>query len=312
MSTGQTHSHSLPSSTGPHSRRRLAVAFSITAIIVLAQAIGAVVTGSLALLTDTAHALVDASGLLVALLAATMMMRPASSKRTWGFARVEVVAALGQATLLLVVGVYAATEGVARLFDPPEVPSTELLIFGVVGLTANIVAMAVLMGSRNSNLNMKAAFLEVLNDALGSIGVIIAAIVIWTTGFQQADALAGLFIAALIAPRAFQILRESLHILMEFTPRDLDLDEIRERFLRLDHVVNVHDVHASTIGTGIPTLSAHIVIHEDCFQSGHAQEILEHARACLNGDEGPSIDHLTIQLESPRTHESERRTLLHD
>lgn len=209
-------------------------------------------------------------------------------------------------------GVYTAIEGVTRLFDPPEVPSTELLIFGVIGLAANVVAMVVLMDSRDLNMNMKAAFLEVLNDALGSIGVIVAAILIWTTGFQQADALAGLFIAALIAPRAFRIMRESLHVLMEFTPRDLDLDEVRKRFLRIEHVIDVHDIHASTVGTGIPTLTAHLVVREECFRSGHAQQILEHARGCLNGSPGLNIEHITIQLESPQTHISENRALLHD
>ncbi|ANI92366.1 cation diffusion facilitator family transporter [Dietzia timorensis] len=311
QSHGHGHDHASPTAN-PGARRRLAIAFAITALIVIAQAVGAAVTGSLALLTDTAHALVDASGLLVALIAATMMMRPPSSKRTWGFARIEIVAALGQATLLLVVGTYTAFEGITRLFDPPEVPSTELLIFGVIGLIANIVAMAVLLGGRNSNMNMKAAFLEVLNDALGSIGVIIAAILIWTTGFQQADALAGLFIAALIAPRAFRIMRESLRVLMEFTPRDLDLDEVRARLLRLEHVTGVHDVHASTIGTGLPILTAHLVIHEECFNSGHAPDILENARRCLDDVNGAEIEHATFQLETAKTHASESATVLHE
>src|SRR5699024_10102629 len=128
-------------------------------LVVLAQAVGSVITGSLALLTDTAHALADASGLLVALIAATLMTRPASSRRTWGFARIEVIAALGQATLLLVVGTYTAVEGISRLTAPPEVPATELLVFGVVGLLANLIAIVVLAGGRHSNLNLRAAFL---------------------------------------------------------------------------------------------------------------------------------------------------------
>ena len=128
----------------------------------------------------------------MALIAATMMLRPASSQRTWGFARIEVLAALAQATLLIVVGAYTAIEGISRLTEPPEVPSGELLAFGVIGLIANIAAILVLAGGKNSSLNMRAAFLEVLNDALGSLGVITAALVIQFTGFQQADALAGL------------------------------------------------------------------------------------------------------------------------
>src|SRR5699024_10366851 len=136
------------------------------------------ISGSLALLTDTVHAFTDAAGLLVALIAATLALKPATPKRTWGYRRIEVIAALGQAALLLMVGVYAAIEGIRRLIDPPEVPPLELLIFGALGLTANIIALSVLASSRGANFNMRAAFLEVLNDALGSLGVIVAAVVI--------------------------------------------------------------------------------------------------------------------------------------
>ena len=264
----------------------------------MAQAVGSVVTGSLALLTDTAHALSDWSGLLVAAIAATMMLRPPSSKRTWGFARIEVVAALGQAALLLVVGTYAAVEGVRRLFEPTQVPGTELLVFGVIGLVANLAAMGILASSREANFNMRAAFLEVLNDALGSIGVIVAAIVIATTGFQRADTFAALFIAALILPRAVTLLRETTRVLMEFTPEGVDLDIVRAHVLELDHVTEVHDLHASTIGTGLPVISAHVVIDDECFESGHAPQILEQIRSCMKEHFPVSFDHATIQLET--------------
>ncbi len=239
----------------------------------MAQLVGSVITGSLALLTDTAHAATDAIGLAVALVAATVMHRPVNKTRTWGgLRRIEVIAALGgQASLLLAVGLYAAVEGVRRLFSPPEVPSTELLLFGVIGLVANIVAMLVLASGRGANFNMRAAFLEVLNDALGSLGVIVAAIVIATTGFQQADALAGLFIAALIAPpRALKLMAETTRVLMEFTPKGIDLDDVRAHILEMDRVHDVHDLHASTVATGLPIISAHIVVDDDCFQDGHA------------------------------------------
>ena len=177
MGAGHDHGPGVAEAGQPGDyRRKLWIAFGITATIVVAQAVGSVVTGSLALLTDTAHAITDASGLLVALIAATLMLRPATSTRTWGFRRIEVIAALGQATLLLVVGFYTAIEGIRRLFEPPEVPATELLVFGIVGLAANITAILILSSSRGANFNMRAAFLEVLNDALGSLGVIVAAI----------------------------------------------------------------------------------------------------------------------------------------
>ncbi|WP_114587592.1 cation diffusion facilitator family transporter [Microbacterium arborescens] len=293
-------------------RVKLWIAFGITAAIVVTQAVGSIVTGSLALLTDTAHALTDASGLLVALVAASLMMRPANARRTWGFRRIEVIAAFAQAALLLVVGVYAAIEGIRRLFEPPEVPALELLVFGVVGLVANIVAIAVLSSSRGANFNMRAAFLEVLNDALGSVGVIVAAIVIATTGFAQADAVAGLFIAALIVPRAVKLMRETASVLMEFTPQGLDLDDVRAHILRLDHVTDVHDLHASTVASGLPTITAHVVVEDRCFTDGHAAEVLQEVRSCVAEHFEVSVLHSTFQIENERIRDEEPDSVRHD
>ena len=310
---GHDHSHAPSPEDAASMRPRLLIAFSLAVVIVLAQAIGSLVTGSLALLTDTAHALADASGLLVALAAASLMTRPATSRRTWGFRRIEVLAALGQSVLLLAVGIYTAVEGVHRLFAPPEVPGTELLIFGVVGLVANAIGIAVLatarnanfnmraaflMGGRGSSLNMRAAFLEVLNDALGSLGVIVAAIVIWLTGFYQADALAGLLIAALIVPRAARLMKQTTAVLMEFTPDGLDLDAMREHILSVDGVVEVHDVHASTVATGLPVVTAHVVVADSCFRDGSAVAILDRIRSCVASHFEVSVEHSTFQLET--------------
>ncbi|WOF21876.1 cation diffusion facilitator family transporter [Microbacterium betulae] len=292
-------------------RKRLVIAFGITFTVFVAQAVGSVLTGSLALLTDTAHMLTDTSGLLVALVAATLMLRPPNSQRTWGFRRIEVIAALGQATLLLAVGVYAAIEGIRRLFEPPDVPSTELLVFGIIGLVANVLAISVLASSRGANFNMRAAFLEVLNDALGSIGVIVAAIVIATTGFQQADALAGLLIAALIVPRAFKLMRETTSVLMEFTPKGLDLDEVRRHIVELDHVKDVHDLHASTVGTGLPTLTAHVVVEDTCFTDGHAAEVLHDVRDCVAEHFDVAVHHSTFQIETEHISDHEPESIKH-
>ena len=304
---GAGHDHGVQGSapTGDH-RRRLLLAFGITATIVVVQAVGAWITGSLALLTDTAHAFTDAAGLAVALIAGTMMVRPASARKTWGFRRLEVIAALGQASLLLAVGLYAGIEGISRLFDPPTMPASELLVFGVLGLAANMIAIGVLASRRQANFNMRAAFLEVLNDALGSLGVIVAAIVIATTGFYQADALAGLFIAVLIVPRAVTLIRQTLHVLMEFTPAALDLDAVRAHILDKDHVRDVHDLHASTVGTGLEVLSAHVVVDDECFEDGHAPYLLTEIKECLAEHFPVSIEHSTIQIETPRVtrHES--------
>ncbi|MFT0846273.1 cation diffusion facilitator family transporter [Actinomycetaceae bacterium L2_0104] len=309
---GAGHDHGGGAGAPGDHRKKLWIAFGITATIVVAQLVGAIVTGSLALLTDTAHAITDASGLLVALIAANLMLRPATSKRTWGFRRIEVIAALLQSILLLVVGTYAAIEGIRRLFEPPEVPAMELLIFGIVGLVANVSAIAVLSSSRSSNFNMRAAFLEVLNDALGSVGVIVAAIVIATTGFQRADSIAGLFIAALIVPRAFTLLRETARVLMEFAPEGLDLDEVREHILGVDHVREVHDLHASTVATGLPTLTAHIVLEDECFTDGHAAKVLESVKECVAEHFAVPIQHSTFQIEPSSIRDHEPDSIRHD
>lgn len=282
-------------------RGRLAVAFGITATILVAQAVGALLTGSLALLVDTAHMLTDAAGLAIALVAAQLMLRPPTARRTWGLRRAEVLAALAQSAVLLAVGVYVLVEGVRRLFAPPEISSAELVVFGVIGLVGNIVSLLVLSSGRSASFNLRAAFLEVLNDALGSVGVIVAAIVITTTGWRQADAVAGLLIGVLILPRAAKLLRETTSVLLETTPPGLDLDAVRRHLLGVDHVVAVHDLHASLIATGLPVLSAHVVVDSGCFSDGHAPQILDTLQECVATHFDIAVEHSTFQIE-PATH----------
>lgn len=225
-----------------NNRTRLAIAFSITATILVAEVIGAIWTGSLALLVDAGHMLTDASGLLMALIAASWMLKPPTPRHTWGFKRAEVLAALAQASVLLAVGIYAFIEGVKRLFEPPDVSSTGLLVFGIVGLVGNIASILVLTSGRSASLNMRAAFLEVINDALGSVAVIVSAIVIATTGWVQIDAVAAMLISALIIPRTLILLKESVSVLLESTPKGLDLGQVRAHILGMEHVVAVHDL----------------------------------------------------------------------
>lgn len=290
------HDHR-PAVASADNRARLAVAFGITATIVVVQAVGAVLTGSLALLVDTAHMLVDASGLLVALVAANLVLRPPTAQRTWGLRRAEVLAALAQAAVLLAVGVYVLVEGVQRLFAPPEIPAAELVVFGVIGLAANVVALSVLASGRSASFNMRAAFLEVLADALGSVGVIVAAVVIATTGWHQADAVAGLLIGVLIVPRAARLMRETAAVLLETTPPGLDLDDVRRHLLEIDHVRAVHDLHASLIATGLPILSAHVVLDDECFVDGHAPQVLDLLQECVATHFDVAVEHSTFQLE---------------
>lgn len=293
MSAGHNHG-SVTTHRGP-----LVVAFAITSTILVAEVIGALWTGSLALLVDAGHMFTDAAGLGMALIAASLALRPPTPERTWGFRRAEVLAAGAQATVLLGVGLYAFVEGVRRLYEPHEVSSTGLLIFGIVGLAGNIVSMLVLSSGRVANLNMRAAFLEVVNDALGSVAVIISAIIITTTGWVRIDAITGMLIAALIVPRAITILREAGHILLESTPKGLNLDDVRAHVLAVRHVQDVHDLHASTIATGLPVLTAHVVLDEACFTDGHAAEMLAHLQDCVAEHFDVSIGHSTFQLEPP-------------
>ncbi|GAA1625798.1 cation diffusion facilitator family transporter [Georgenia ruanii] len=296
---GHAHGHGHgPEDTG---RRRLAVAFGITATVLVAEIVGAVWTGSLALLVDAAHMLTDSAGLLLALIAASLTLRPPTPRRTWGFRRAEVLAAAAQAAVLLAVGVYALVEGVRRLMAPPEVPADGLLVFGVIGLAANLVSIAVLAGGRSSTLNLRAAFLEVVNDALGSAAVIVSAVVIATTGWTRADAVAGMLISALIVPRTIMLLRETGSVLLESTPRGLDLDDVRAHLLELPHVREVHDLHASQIASGLPVLSAHVVVDDSCFHDGQAPGLLAALQRCVADHFPVSVAHSTFQLE-PVTH----------
>lgn len=300
---GDGHEHSATSAN----RTRLAIAFGITATVLVAELIGAWVTGSLALLVDAGHMLTDAGGLLMALLAATAMTRPPTARRTWGWARIEILAAGAQAAILLAVGIYAFIEGVQRLYAPPDIAPEGLLLLGILGLSANIASVLVLSGGRDHNLNMRAAFLEVVNDAFGSLAVIISALVIRSTGWTQADAVAGMLISVLIVPRAIAILRQAGSVLLETVPEGLHLDEVRTHLLGLPHVIDVHDLHASLIGTGMPILTAHVVVDDQCFNDGHADDVLDQLQDCVRQHFPVSVEHSTFQLEpaSHASHENE-------
>ncbi|MCU1472229.1 cation diffusion facilitator family transporter [Amnibacterium sp.] len=292
---------------GTAGRTRLAVALSITAAILLAEIVGAILTRSLALIVDAGHLLADAGGLGVALLAATLAARPATDRRTWGFARAEVLAATAQAAVLLGVGLFVLVEGVGRLLDPPDVAAGPLLVFGVVALAGNLASIAVLTGARGSSFNLRAAFLEVANDALGAVGIVAAAIVLLATGWQRADAVAAILIGVLILPRAFVLLRETVDVLLESTPAGLDLELVRAHLLEQPHVLAVHDLHATQIATGLPVLTAHVTIEDRCFVDGHTSRILDELQACVAEHFPVSVEHSTFQLE-PERHRAHEHT----
>jgi cobalt-zinc-cadmium efflux system protein len=289
-------------------RSRLGVALGISVAILLAEIVGAILTGSLALVVDAGHLLTDAGGLTLALVASSLVRRKPTAKRTWGYGRAEVLAATAQAAVLLAVGLFVLVEGIHRLIDPPTIASNQLLVFGIIGLVGNIAALGVLSSRRSANFNLRAAFLEVLNDALGSIAVIAAAVVIALTGWTRADAVAALLIGALILPRSLVLLRDTVNVLLESTPRGLDLDSVRTHLLQQPHVRAVHDLHATQIATGLPVLTAHVVVDDECFFDGHASSILDELQACVADHFSVSIEHSTFQLERADHSDHEHET----
>ncbi|MGX1748931.1 cation diffusion facilitator family transporter [Glutamicibacter protophormiae] len=299
---GHDHSHGHSHDHSETNRTRLAWALGITASILVAEVIGAITTNSLALLVDAAHMLTDTAGLLMALTAANLIMRKPTTKRTWGFRRAEVLSATLQSALLLAVGIYAAVDAIQRLFDPPEVQPTGLLVFGIIGLAGNIASMLIIAGGRGHNLNMRAAFLEVVNDALGSVAVIVAAVVIALTGWMRADSVAALLISALIVPRAVALLKETTHILLESTPRGLDLNAVRTHLEGQAGVLAVHDLHASQIASNLPVLTAHVVVKDEMFDADAAGGLLRNLQQCVAAHFEVSIEHSTFQIE-PESHQ---------
>ncbi len=294
--SGEHGGHSHDHSHAGASTKRLGWALAVTGAVVVAELIGAFWSGSLSLAADAGHMVVDASGLVIALIAARLMRRPRDEKRTWGWARSEVLAAALQAGMLLVICVMVAWEGAWRLASPPEVEVGPMLLVGIIGLVANVVSLAILAGGREANLNMRAAFLEVANDALGSLAVIIAAGAEWAFGWTRADAIASLLIAVLMAPRALTLLRRSVAILMEEAPASVDVTELRAHMLGVDGVLDVHDLHVAAVSSHLVTVTAHVTVTHEA--DGPTRDRIVHELGECACHHFP-IAHSTFQLECP-------------
>ncbi|MDI9890101.1 cation diffusion facilitator family transporter [Microbacterium sp. IEGM 1404] len=278
-------------------RRLLAIALSLTATVMVVQVVGAILTGSLALLADAAHMFTDAAALVVALIATAIAARPADDRRTFGYQRAEVLGALVNGIVLIVLSLWVAFEAVQRLLAPAEaeVQGGLMLVVAVVGLLANAVSMWLLGRAQKRSINVRGAYLEVLGDLIGSAAVIVAAIVIVTTRFVQADAIASLFIAVMIVPRAIGLLREVMAVLTESAPTGVHVAEIREHLRGADGVVDVHDVHVWQLTRGAPVFSAHVVVEEAALTDGRASRILASLQTCLA--DHFDVEHSTFQLE---------------
>ncbi|WP_411720457.1 cation diffusion facilitator family transporter [Mycetocola sp.] len=278
-------------------RRKLWLVLGIVAVVLVAEVVGGILTGSLALLADAGHMFSDLTGLVLALVALGVAARPATQRHTYGYRRVEVLAALLNGLILLGVAVSIAITGISRLLDPSqvEVLGVPMLIVAVVGLLANVISAVILRSSAKTSINMRGAYFEVLGDLFGSLGVIIAAGIILATGFVQADAIASLVIAAGILPRAGALLRDVWRVLNQSTPPDTDVDLIRRHIRDAPGVIDVHDVHVWSITTGQHVFTAHVVVEAAVFAEERTGEMLDTLSECLAGHF--DVEHSTFQLE---------------
>jgi len=279
-------------------RQRLKAVFLITVAVFFVELIGGFVSNSLALLADAGHMFTDVAGIGLALLAIWFAGRPANQERTYGYLRLEILAAVVNAVLLFGIALYVLFEAWRRLSAPPEVASGLMLAIALVGLFANGVSIFLLRDAQRTSLNMRGAYLEVMGDLAGSAAVVAAAVVITVTGWVQADAVASVVIGRLILPRTYHLLREAVDVLLEATPKGIDLDEVRRHILGAPGVEDVHDLHAWTITSGMNVVSAHVTVEP----GADGAAVLDELCRCLSGDF--DIEHSTFQLET-----SDRRRL---
>jgi len=302
MYSAEVHDHGHGRSD---SRRRIGLALAVSVSLLVVEAIGAALTGSLVLFADAGHLATDALGLAVALAAVALAGRPPSARRTFGLGRLEVLAAAVNALLLLGVGGTVLVRAIGRLADPEPVASLPLLVIGVLGLAGNLVALSVLARGDRSSLNLRGALLEVLGDALGSVAVIGSAAITALTGWAQTDAVASLAIAALILPRSALLLRDAVHVLLEGAPAGVDPVQVRAALLGIPGVIDVHDLHIWSITSGETAVSAHLVVDGvDCVGCGQSS-VLDRAASLLSERFG--LAHSTVQIEHA-THDDHETT----
>ncbi len=288
---GEGHSHPTAASAGGRHRRPLVIAFVLTASYMVVEFVVGFSVNSLALISDAAHMGTDVLGLGMALAAITLASRPATQQRTYGLYRLEVLAALANGILLFAVAGYVLYEAIRRFSEPPDVPGLPLLITAVIGLIINLISFRLLTAGSKESLNVKGAYLEVMGDLLGSIGVIAAAIILFTTGWAYADPIIGVGIGLFILPRTFKLTRQALRILLEVAPPEIDMEAVRADVLAVPGVEAIHDLHVWTITSGMESASGHIVVQE----GAEYGPVLDGVLAVLR--EKHHIDHATIQCE---------------
>ncbi|HXJ24056.1 MAG TPA: cation diffusion facilitator family transporter, partial [Streptosporangiaceae bacterium] len=263
--------------------RYLVVALLLLAAFMVAEVIAGVLSGSLALLSDAGHMLSDVGAIAVALWAIRLAARPASGAWTFGWKRAEILSAAGNGITLLVVSSIVTVEAVNRLLHPPEVAGGAVIAVAAAGVAVSVATAWVLARADRGSLNIQGAFRHVLTDMYGFIGTLIAGVVIVATGWTQADAIASLLVVVLMLKAAWELLRDSGRVLLEAAPEGMNLEDVRAHLLATGHVRGVHDLHVWTVTSGLPTLSAHIVVDDSCFHDGHAPQLLDALQACLTG-----------------------------
>ncbi|MFA6299646.1 MAG: cation diffusion facilitator family transporter [Nocardioides sp.] len=298
MGHGHGHGHAAGRAAD---RSRLRWVLAITGSVLAVELIGAYLTGSLALLADAGHMATDAGAVVLALGASYVAGLPGGPRSTFGYHRAEILAAMLNALVLLVVCAYIGYAGITRLGDPTEIDAAPMVAFAAFGLLANAVSLVVLNRSDTGSLNLRGAANEVLADLLGSVLAVAAGVVVWTTGWDRADAVASLVIAALILPRSLVLLRDSAVILLEIAPAGLDLADVRRHLVEVPGVVDVHDLHAWTITSGMPSLSAHVTVTDEALADRGVGRILDQLGECVSAHF--EVRHATFQVE-PLSHEA--------
>lgn len=296
---GSGHGHGGQSSAGKN-KKNLAIVFGTTSLYLIVEVIGGLWTGSLALLADAGHMLTDVSGVGLALLAIRFAEKPATPERTYGYYRFEILAALTNAVVLIGISLYILYEAYERFLNPPEIQSGTMLIVASVGLVINLFGMWLLYGGSNESLNMKGAYFEVLSDMLTSIGVLIAGVIMLTTGWYYADPLLSAGIGLFILPRTWKLMMDAVNVLLEGTPSDVNITALRESLEKLNGVAEIHDLHVWSITSEMNAMSVHAVLAENTVYDKVLAEVHEHCT------ENFKISHVTVQIESAdfATHET--------
>lgn len=292
MSVPHAHDHAHPPARGGiDAVRALALALALNAAYTVFEGAAGFLTNSLALLADAGHNLSDVLALAIALGAAWLMRRPPTPQRSFGFLRAEILAAFVNAVSLVVIAIVIAVEALRRIGDPPDVPGGWLVVVAAIGIAVNAAGAAAVVRGSGADLNLRASFIHLAGDAAGSLLVIVAGLVILATGFELADPLASLALAALILWSALGVLRESTTILMEGAPKGIDSEEVARAIVSVSGVESVHDLHVWTISSGFPALAAHVLVRADEDCHGLRRELEE----VLRGRFG--IEHTTLQVD---------------